>query len=137
MFAKLENLEKRYVELEQSMADPAVLSDMEQFRKTAKSRADLEPVVLAFREYRDLQTQLEENKELLSDDDRDIRDMAQEEIQRIEKEESRHICVIGALCGTDIEPQDVADQARRLEEYGVILQPSNAKAALLAGLIVS
>ena len=34
-------------------------------------------------------------------------------------------------------PQDVADQARRLEEYGVILQPSNAKAALLAGLIVS
>ena len=59
------------------------------------------------------------------------------EIKRIEKEEGRHICVIGALCGTDIEPQDVADQARRLEEYGVILQPSNAKAALLAGLIVS
>ena len=62
---------------------------------------------------------------------------ALKEIQRIEKEEGRHICVIGALCGTDIEPQDVADQARRLEEYGVILQPSNAKAALLAGLIVS
>ena len=62
---------------------------------------------------------------------------ALKEIKRIEKEEGRHICVIGALCGTDIEPQDVADQARRLEEYGVILQPSNAKAALLAGLIVS
>lgn len=59
------------------------------------------------------------------------------EIKRIEKEEGRHICVIASLCGTDIEPQNVADQARRLEEYGVILQPSNAKAALLAGLIVS
>ena len=59
------------------------------------------------------------------------------EIRRIEQEEKRHICVIASLCGTDIEPQDVADQARRLEEYGVILQPSNAKAALLAGLIVS
>ena len=59
------------------------------------------------------------------------------EIRRIEKEEGRHICVIASLCGTDIEPQDVADQARRLKEYGVILQPSNAKAALLAGLIVS
>ena len=59
------------------------------------------------------------------------------EIQRIEREEGRHICVIAALCGTDIEPQDVADQARRLKEYGVLLQPSNAKAALLAGLIVS
>lgn len=62
---------------------------------------------------------------------------ALKEIQRIEKEEGRHICVIASLCGTDIEPQDVKDQARRLKEYGVILQPSNAKAALLAGLIVS
>lgn len=59
------------------------------------------------------------------------------EIRRIEREEGRHICVIASLCGTDIEPQNVADQARRLKEYGVILQPSNAKAALLAGLIVS
>ena len=84
MFAKLETLEKRYVELDAAMADPAVLADMEQFRKTAKSRADLEPVVLAFREYRELKAQLEENKELLSDDDADIRDMAREEIQRIE-----------------------------------------------------
>ena len=86
MFAKLETLEKRYVELDAAMADPAVLADMEQFRKTAKSRADLEPVVLAFREYRELKAQLEENKELLSDDDADIRDMAREEIQRIEAE---------------------------------------------------
>ncbi|NCC68614.1 MAG: FdrA family protein [Clostridia bacterium] len=61
---------------------------------------------------------------------------ALKEIKRIEREDGRHICVIGSLCGTDIEPQNVADQARRLKEYGVILQPSNAKAALLAGLIV-
>ena len=86
MFAKLETLEKRYMELDAAMADPAVLADMDQFRKTAKSRADLEPVVLAFREYRELKNQLEENKELLSDSDVDIRDMAREEIQRIEGE---------------------------------------------------
>ena len=86
MFAKLESLEKRYEELDAAMADPAVLSDMEQFRKTAKARADLEPVVLAFREYRDLKAQLEDNKELLSDSDADIREMAREEIHRIEAE---------------------------------------------------
>ncbi len=61
---------------------------------------------------------------------------ALKEIRRIEQEEGRHICLIASLCGTDIDPQGVADQARRLEEYGVILLPSNAKAALLAGLIV-
>ncbi|MCQ2444209.1 MAG: peptide chain release factor 1 [Mailhella sp.] len=86
MFAKLENLEKRYVELEGSLADPAVLSDQDAFRKTAKARADLEPVVMAFREYRELKEQLEENRELLSDEDHDIREMAQEEIRRIEAE---------------------------------------------------
>jgi len=62
---------------------------------------------------------------------------ALKEIKRIEKEEGRHICVIASLCGTDIEPQNVAKQARRLSEYGVIIESSNAKAALLAGLIVS
>ena len=41
------------------------------------------------------------------------------------------------LCGTDLDPQNVAEQERRLREYGVLIQPSNAKAALLAGLIVS
>jgi peptide chain release factor 1 len=86
MFAKLESLEKRYVELEHSLAQPDVLSDQELYRKTAKARADLEPIILAFREYRGLQQQIEDNKELLDDEDRDIRDMAQEEIRRIEKE---------------------------------------------------
>ena len=54
--------------------------------RSPRPRADVEPVVLAFREYRDLQKQLEENKELLSDEDHEIREMAQEEIHRIEKE---------------------------------------------------
>jgi FdrA protein len=62
---------------------------------------------------------------------------ALKEISRIEREEGRYICVIASLCGTDIDPQNVADQARRLREYGVVIEPSNAKASLLAGLIVS
>ena len=86
MFAKLESLEKRYMELEASLAQSDVLSNQELYRKTAKARADIEPVVLAFREYRDLQKQLEENKELLSDEDHEIRAMAQEDIHRIEKD---------------------------------------------------
>lgn len=62
---------------------------------------------------------------------------ALKEVARIEREEGRHICLVASLCGTDIDPQNVAEQARRLREYGVIIQPSNARAALLAGLIVS
>jgi len=86
MFAKLEKLEQRYNELENELVKPEVLSDLEQYKKTAKARADLEPVVNAFRDYRSLQKQLEENRELLNEDDRELREMAQEEIHRIEKE---------------------------------------------------
>ncbi len=86
MFAKLEKLEQRYNELENELVKPEVLADLDLYRKTAKARADLEPVVLAFRDYRNLKKQLEENRELLGEDDRELREMAQEEIHRIEKE---------------------------------------------------
>ena len=86
MFAKLESLEQRYTELEASLARSDVLSDQELYRRTAKARADIEPVVLAFREYRELQRQLEDNRELLNDEDHEIRLMAQEEVHRLEKE---------------------------------------------------
>ncbi len=86
MFAKLEKLEQRYIELENELVKPDVLADMEQYKKTAKARADLEPVVLAFRDYRGLKKQLEENRELLNEEDHELREMAQEEIHRIEKE---------------------------------------------------
>ncbi len=86
MFAKLEKLEQRYIELENELVKPDVLADLEQYKKTAKARADLEPVVLAFRDYKGLKKQLEENRELLNEDDHELREMAQEEIHRIEKE---------------------------------------------------
>ena len=76
MLAKLENLEKRYLELEEQLAAPDVFDDQDRYRKIAKAHADLEPVVALFRRYRDLQRQHAENRELLEDADHDIRGMA-------------------------------------------------------------
>ncbi|MBQ7606955.1 MAG: peptide chain release factor 1 [Desulfovibrionaceae bacterium] len=86
MFAKLESLEKKYVELEESLARPEILNDQERYRKIAKSRADLEGVVTLFRKHRELHNELEENKLLLHDSDPEICDMAREEIAAIEEE---------------------------------------------------
>ena len=58
-------------------------------------------------------------------------------ITQICEENNRHICLVASLCGTDRDPQGIARQKQRLEEYGVIIMPSNAKAALFSGLIVS
>jgi FdrA protein len=37
--------------------------------------------------------------------------------------------VAASICGTDGDPQDLALQSKMLEEAGVILFPSNARAA--------
>ncbi len=85
MFAKLEGLEKKYIDLEQELAEPDVFNDQERYRKLTKAHADLREVVDLFREHRDLNQDLQENKALLQDSDADIRAMAQEEIQIAEQ----------------------------------------------------
>ncbi len=80
MFAKLESLEKKYLELEEQLADPDVFNDQDRYRKLTKSHADLKDVVMLFQEHRGLKEQCEENSLLLEDGDADIRAMAQEEI---------------------------------------------------------
>ncbi len=84
MFAKLEGLEKKYIDLEQELAEPDVFNDQDRYRKLTKAHADLRDVVVLFREHRELSQDLIENKALLQDSDADIRAMAQEEIQLAE-----------------------------------------------------
>jgi FdrA protein len=48
----------------------------------------------------------------------------------------RPFIVVGSVCGTPADPQDLMRQEARLEAAGVLLAPSNAAAARLAGLIV-
>ena len=47
MLDKLQNLDDKYEELGRMLADPEVLANPEELRKTAKARADLEDVVMA------------------------------------------------------------------------------------------
>lgn len=86
MFAKLESLEKKLGDLEHELADPAVFTDQERYRKLTKAHADLKPVVETFRRYKQLQQSLEDNRELERDPDPDIRAMAAEEIKAGEEE---------------------------------------------------
>jgi FdrA protein len=46
-----------------------------------------------------------------------------------------YIAVVAAVCGTESDPQNLAEQERILREAGVVLMPSNGQAARLAGLI--
>lgn len=83
MFAKLENLERKFEDLERDLADPAIFDDQERYRKLTKARADLEGIVRAYREHQRLTRELAENKEMLSDSDPEIKEMAKAEVAAI------------------------------------------------------
>ena len=86
MFAKLENLERRYEDLEQQLSHPEVLADQDRYRKLTKAHADLKEVVDVFRKYKEVKNHLAETRSLLDDADTDIRGMAQEEMKTLEPE---------------------------------------------------
>ena len=69
MFAKLESIENRYLELEKELSSPGVVSDQERYRKLTKAHSDLGEVVAVYRRYKTLRQDLEENQLLLSEDD--------------------------------------------------------------------
>ncbi|HBK68124.1 MAG TPA: peptide chain release factor 1 [Firmicutes bacterium] len=65
MFEKLVALNEKYKALEKKMAEPEVLADPQEMRKFAKDYSDLGPVVLAYRRYQQLETDLRVAEELL------------------------------------------------------------------------
>lgn len=86
MFEKLKEVESRYEELNARLADPELSDNPEKYQKLAKEHAELEEVVELYNEYREVEEELEENRSLRQDDDDAIREMAREEIDRLEDE---------------------------------------------------
>jgi peptide chain release factor 1 len=79
MLDKLSEVEKRYLELEQLMSDPRLLAQQREYSKVAKERAELEEIVACFREWRKVEEDLAQNRELLEEKDEALREMAKEE----------------------------------------------------------
>jgi peptide chain release factor 1 len=77
MFAKLEDIERSFQDLERELGAPEVLADQERYRKVAKSHADLGAIVRAFHEYKRVTQELADNRELLKDADPEMREMAE------------------------------------------------------------
>src|SRR6202451_697216 len=81
---KLEQLEKRFEELNQLMANHAVISDGEQYRKVSKERADLEETVGKYREWKSVEDSLSQARGMLHENDAELKAMAEEEVARLE-----------------------------------------------------
>jgi peptide chain release factor 1 len=84
---KLEQLVRRYRELEDLLCLPEVLSDRARLSKLNKERSGLESVVNAFSRYRELDKKIREDQEALSDPE--LRALAQAELVELEPERGR------------------------------------------------
>ncbi len=86
MFKKLEEIEKLYRDLNEKMMDPEIATNPEEYQKLAKKIKEMEDVVKKYEEYKNLKEELEGAKEILKEeDDPDLKEMAQEEIEKLEK----------------------------------------------------
>ena len=81
---KLERLARRYSELDELLCLPEVLADRNQIQKLNKERTDLEPLIHQFSRLRDLEKNIRENEEALSDPE--LRELAQAEIPTLAAE---------------------------------------------------
>lgn len=91
MFEKLEAVEKRYDELTQMIADPTVIANQSEWQKLMKEHANIEEIVLKFREYKKVKQSMEEAQELMQDPE--MKELAEaeyygakEELPKIEEE---------------------------------------------------
>jgi peptide chain release factor 1 len=89
MFDKLASIEAKYEELMASLATQQVQSDANAYRKQAKALSEIEELVQAYREYKDVVRQIVENEDLIKGSDPEMRDLALEELNDLNVRKER------------------------------------------------
>jgi len=90
LLERLKGVEQRFQGIVQQMGDPAVIGDQPRFQRLAKSLADLEPVVEAYRRYRKLLVAAEDAKAMLQGAaEADIRELVEAEVQDLAAEREK------------------------------------------------
>ncbi len=89
MFERLDDIKKRYKDLEAKLSDPEVIKDQKTYRQLAKEHSDLTEIVKTYDRYLRVQEEIEENKQMLGDSDPEIRQLAKDELEGLEKESAQ------------------------------------------------
>ena len=85
MLEKLPEYKKQLKELDDRLQDEATFSDMKLYKEIMVERSRLEPIVEKLSSLERTETELMEAKEMLSESDEEMREMAKEEISQLEK----------------------------------------------------
>jgi len=86
MLKKLQNIQRRYLELEKALSDPEVIANHSRFQGYAKEHSELAPLVARSNEYDQIVKEIDETQELIEgEDDEEFLELAQEELADLKK----------------------------------------------------
>jgi len=124
---KLEKLLDRQEELDGLLSDPDVIKNQNKFRDFSKEYAEVRPIVTCFNNYRKTVADIESAKEMLKDSDKEIQELAQEELKQAEEDHARLDDELQVL----LLPKDPADNSNIFLE--IRAGTGGEEAALFAG----
>ncbi|HMS54596.1 MAG TPA: peptide chain release factor 1 [Fimbriimonadaceae bacterium] len=91
MIEKLTEIERRFQGIEEAFNDPSIVTNHNEMQRLGKARAELEPIVMAIRDYKKTLDDLKQAEEMLEDPE--LKELAQDEVPalktRIEGLEAR------------------------------------------------
>ncbi len=106
MFDRLTAIETRYDELMRLLGDADVQSNPDEYRKHAKSLAELQPLVEKFRAYKRVLIEITQTEELARTGDTDMRDLADQELRVLRERQAAFLQNIEVL----LVPKDPNDE---------------------------
>src|SRR3990172_2139344 len=127
---KLQSLAERQQDRGARLADPQVIGDQNRFRSLSQEYAEIHPVVECFSRYRRNEAAIAASRELLNDADRELRTLAEDEIQRAQSDNEELAVEMQRL----LLPKDPADNSNIFLE--VRAGTGGDEAALFAGTLM-
>ncbi|WP_413624060.1 peptide chain release factor 1 [Luteibacter sp. Lutesp34] len=122
---KLEALAERHEEIGLLLAQPDVLADSQRFRELSREYAQLEPVAASLKEHDQAERELADTRAML--DDPEMRDMAADDVERIEA----HLAKLDGELQVLLLPKDPRDEGNLFLE--VRAGTGGDEAAIFAG----
>ncbi len=83
MLDRLNAIQDRYKHLEEQMADPAVIGDMDRYKKVSREYKELKEIVEVANDYKEVVGNLANAREMLKDKDPEMREMAEMELEEL------------------------------------------------------
>ena len=83
---KLNNLAERYDEISALLAEPEIQNDQNRYRTLSQEYAQIDPIVDCYKNYQHIEAELDAAREMTSDEDPELREMAREEVSKAEQQ---------------------------------------------------